>query len=31
MMDEYLPGIKAVIESGTAPEDAIYAIERRAG
>jgi hypothetical protein len=29
MMDEYLPGIKAVIETGIAPEDAIRAVEQR--
>jgi hypothetical protein len=28
MMDEYLPGIKAVIETGMAPEDAIRAVEQ---
>lgn len=28
MMDEYLPGIKAVIESGFSPEEAIRAIEQ---
>ncbi len=28
MMDEYLPGIKAVIEAGVSPEEAIRAIEQ---
>jgi len=28
MMDEYLPGIKAVIEQGVSPEEAIWAIEQ---
>ncbi len=28
MMDEYLPGIKAIIETGISPEEAIRAIEQ---
>lgn len=28
MMDEYLPGIQAVIEAGVSPEEAIQAIEQ---
>jgi hypothetical protein len=30
MMDQYLPGIKAVIETGVSPEEAIRAIEQLA-